>query len=262
MSEWSVRPRGGGVRLDLEANPLQVLVWMLLLVLVSLKITLPPYVQVGIVNVNIPPPWTWPNVSGWEVVLWMAAIMLAVAGAWIFEGACRRFCRALRFGDGDAADFSGRGDQALGWWILWVLAGRDWSFRGGERVVLGGALYLLGIWATVNVMRWFAAHVELSSGRRFAFQGTFRELLGWHILMVLSIVTIVGWAWVAAAFYRWAAENTRAKDAVLVFHGAGPEVLWRTLAAILFCCPIVTIPWAWLWYTRWLVRSVTMEPRP
>jgi hypothetical protein len=128
-------------------------------------------------------------------------------------------------------------------------------------VALEIALYFLGIRASLGVIRWFTAHVELRSGRRFEFRGEYAELLGWHIVLVLSIFTIVGWAWVLAAFFRWMARKTRGGDAVLAFHGEAVEMLSRTLVAILWCLPVVTMPWAWLWWTRWVVRSTTVEVR-
>ena len=36
------------------------------------------------------------------------------------------------------------------------------------------------------------------------------------------------------------------------------QTLYLTLAAILFSIPLVTIPWAWLWFTRWLVQNTTI----
>jgi uncharacterized membrane protein YjgN (DUF898 family) len=96
------------------------------------------------------------------------------------------------------------------------------------------------------------------AGERFRFHGTIRELLGWQILNGLAAITIIGWAWSTAAMYRWAAENTRSEHRALKFHGKGFEILWRSLATLLFCLPIVTIPWALLWYTRWLVSQVTI----
>jgi hypothetical protein len=114
MSEVGAPPRVNAVRMDLQANPLQVLVWMLLLLLVSVRISLPPYVRIGVVVVNVAPPWSRANAPA-LMVIWIVAVLVALAGAWVFEGACRRFCRALWFSDGDAADFSGRGGQILGW---------------------------------------------------------------------------------------------------------------------------------------------------
>jgi uncharacterized membrane protein YjgN (DUF898 family) len=75
----------------------------------------------------------------------------------------------------------------------------------------------------------------------------------------LAVLTIIGRAWSGAATYRWMARSTRAKDRTLRFHGKGHQVLWRVPAMILMCLPVLTIPWAFLWYTRWIVANVTLE---
>jgi hypothetical protein len=189
------------------------------------------------------------------ILAWLAWVVSALAGPWVFEAMCRWFVRALRFSDDGSADFSGSGIEILGWWVIWVLAGRRWGLGSVEDV----ALNLIGLWATVNVLRWFVSHVTFSAGRRLSFSGGFAELLGWEILLALSVLTVIGWAWAMAAIYRWLARNVRGDGVALHFHGEGHQVLWRTLAAILFSLPIITIPWAWLWYVRWLVRSATIE---
>ena len=56
--------------------------------------------------------------------------------------------------------------------------------------------------------------------------------------------------------------NTTAKDEAVRFHGEGLQILWRTVVAVLWSVPVVTIPWAWLWYTRWLVQNTTIEGQP
>jgi len=71
-----------------------------------------------------------------------------------------------------------------------------------EGVLLDIALFFLGLWATLNILRWFVGHVELSSSRGFSFLGTYVELLGWEILLALSVLTVIGWAWVLAAIWR------------------------------------------------------------
>jgi hypothetical protein len=139
------------------------------------------------------------------------------------------------------------------------LAGRRWNVPAPEGVLLGIALFFLGLWGTLNILRWLVGHVEFSSSRRFSFLGTYVELLQWEILLALSVLTVIGWAWVLAAMCRWMARNTRGDDIALRFHGVGQQILWRTVVAILFSIPIVTIPWVWLWYARWLVRNTTME---
>jgi uncharacterized membrane protein YjgN (DUF898 family) len=230
-----------------------VLAWLVLAALVSIRVSLPVAIRLSLISVNFAPPW-----GHGSIVLWSLALLLAIAGVWLFEAACRWFCRNLRFSDDTTADFSGRAGEILVWWVIWVLAGRNWGLGRLPEGLLQLALYFLGLWATFHVIGWFVSHVELSSGQRFSFTGGYVDLLGWQILLALSVVTVIGWAWVLAAMFRWLASSTRSKDAAVEFHGQGHQILWRTLAAILFSVPLVTIPWAWLWYTRWLVRNTTL----
>jgi len=233
--------------------------WLLLMALVSVKIPLPPAIHIRILCICVSPPWIGNAPSPWLMLAWILSVILAIAGAWIFAGACRWFCRHLRFSDDTRADFSGRGGQILGWWILCVLADLTWNIPAPEGVLLAIAMYFLGLWATLNILRWFVGHVKLSSNRRLSFFGTYVELLGWEILLTLSVLTVIGWAWVLAAIGRWMARNTRGDDIALRFHGVGLQILWRTVVAILCSIPIVTIPFVWLWYTRWLVQNTTIE---
>jgi hypothetical protein len=236
-----------------------VLLWLLLMALVDMKFSLPPAVSIGILNIDVGRQWIGYAPSPWLIPAWILSSILVIAGAWIFAGACRWFCRHLRFSDDTSADFSGRGGQILGWWILCVLPGHDWNIPAPERVLLAIALFFLGLWGTLNILRWIVGHVRISSSRGFSFFGTYVELLGWEILLTLSVLTVIGWAWVLAAIGRWMARNTRGNDIALRFHGVGLQILWRTVVAILCSIPIVTIPFVWLWYTRWLVQNTTIE---
>ena len=227
--------------------------------LMGIGISLPPAIHIRILSIDVSPPWGWSAPSPWLTLAWILSVILAIAAVWVFEGACRWFCRSLRFSDATRAGFSGRGGQVLGWWILCALAGRRWNIHAPEGVLLEIALCVLGLWGALNILRWFVGHVALSSSRGFSFLGTYAELVGWEILLGLSVLTVIGWAWVLAAMYRWLARNTRANDIALRVHGLGRQILWRTVVAILFSIPVVTIPWVWLWYARWLVQTTTIE---
>jgi hypothetical protein len=253
---FPVRPLHHEVHLDFAGEALEVLGWLVLFALVSVRVSIGPGINVNLVKIS--PPWLMSFSAPWLVAAWILSILLAITGVWLFEPACRWFCRNLNFSDDSAADFSGRGAEILPWWSLWVLAGRSWGLGRMLDDLLQLALYFLGLWATLNIVRWFVSHVELSSGRRYSFTGAYVELLAWQILLLLSMVTLIGWAWVLAAMFRWLAGRTRSKDTALEFRGEGHQILWRTLAAILFCIPLVTIPWAWLWYVRWLVQNTTI----
>ena len=256
---FPVRPRHHVVHLDFLGHPLEVLGWVLLFALSSVRSPLPTAIHVNILSINVPPPWSTDAPSSWQTPAWILSVILAIAGTWVVAAACRWFCRNLRFSDNTTADFSGRGGQVLGWWVLSLLVGRTWNLPTPEGVLLCIALSLLGVWGALNVWRWFVSHVELSSSRRFSFFGAYVELLGWEILLILSVLTVIGWAWALAALYRWMARNTRSQDVALRFHGEGHQILWRTVVAILGSIPLVTIPWMWLWYARWMVGNTTIE---
>jgi len=175
--------------------------------LVSVRISLPPAIHIGIVNFNVPPPWTWDAPPPWLILAWILSVILAIAGAWIFAGACRWFCRYLRFSDDTKSRFfrPGRTDSGLvGFMCIgWPQMERPHAggCPAGHRAVLPWPV------GTLNILRWLVGHVELSSSREFSFLGTYVELLQWEILLALSVLTIIGWAWVLAAMCRWMARK-------------------------------------------------------
>ncbi len=204
------------------------------------------------------------EVAGW-ILLFLASLVVIVAPAWVLAAWCRWFCRKLEFSDGTTVEFVGKGGQILLWMVASIVV------TGVAQVALSGLL-TGGFW--LNVMRdlaltvataaltwavigWMVENLRLSSGLRLRFTGEYQGLLGWMLLYQLAGLTIVGWAWVLAAIYRWVARHIKGENIAFEFHGEGHQVLWRTIAMVLMSLPIVTIPWAWLWYKRWIVRSVT-----
>jgi hypothetical protein len=107
--------------------------------------------------------------------------------------------------------------------------------------------------------RWTINHLELN-GRQWRFDGSVWGFIGWNLLVSVSILTIIGWAWAMAGFYDWIASHVRDAGGDLRFLGAGHQVLWRTIVLVPFCIPIVTIPWAIKWYYDWLVSQLELTP--
>ena len=74
------------------------------------------------------------------------------------------------------------------------------------------------------ILRWFAANLS-SNGQPLpiAFNGSVWAYLGWYILMVLSFITIIGWAWVSRldALDLPQYQGTRRE---VVFNGTGLEI--------------------------------------
>ena len=114
-------------------------------------------------------------------------------------------------------------------------------------------------WMTV---RWIAANLS-SNGERLpvVFSGSALGYVGWYLLMWLSVITIIGWAWVVPAWMRWICRNIAGTRREVSFNGTGWEVLWRSVLFILGWVLLIPIPWVMRWYTSWYVSQFALVER-
>jgi len=178
---------------------------------------------------------------------------------------------------------------ALVWYIKWLVPcvqvpGRpNLSFLGAAMTIVPwyfGALVLFvgvaltGIQLLNNLMffvqialywlflKWFIAN--LASNEQplgLSFSGSFWAYLGWSVLAVISVITIIGWAWVYVASLRWVCRNIQGTRREVVFIGTGLEFLWRALVAVIASSFIIPIPWMYRWMSRWLASQTVLAER-
>ena len=206
---------------------------------------------------------------GW-LLLAIVSALVVIPLAWVYAATGRWVCRNVKFSDGTTAAFRGTGGQILGWIILYlaVIIGfqfantaiaRQPSLAGLALLPLLFVVYIAALVAILlKIIGWVVSNVELSSGPPLSFTGTFMELVGWNLLIVLSAVTIIGWAWATGALYRWYARNTRGQGIEFQLLGKGHQILWRTLVTVLASMLIIPIPWMYLWLMRWFVQNFSM----
>ena len=75
--------------------------------------------------------------------------------------------------------------------------------------------------------------------------------------MIVSFVTIIGWAWVIKFTMQWICRNVRG-TARFEFTATGLSVLWRTLVFALLSALVIPIPWILRWYTTWYISQVSV----
>ena len=111
-------------------------------------------------------------------------------------------------------------------------------------------------------VRWIAANFS-SNGQQLpiAFKGSALGYVGWYLLLYISVITIIGWAWVITAWMRWMCRHIEGTRREIVFKATGLEFLWRSLVAFLACLFIIPIPWVMRWYTRWYVSQFALVER-
>ena len=68
------------------------------------------------------------------------------------------------------------------------------------------------------VIRWIASNLS-SNGQPLpiAFNGSALGYVGWQVLLYVSFITIVGWAWVVTAWMRWICRNIDGTQREVIF---------------------------------------------
>jgi len=112
------------------------------------------------------------------------------------------------------------------------------------------------------VLRWIVGNLA-SNGQKLptAFDGSVWTYIGWQLLLIISFITIIGWAWVITAMIRWICRNISGTRREIVFSGSGIGVLWRTIVMAIGCSFIIPIPWVIRWYARWYISQFAVVER-
>jgi GYF domain 2 len=182
------------------------------------------------------------------------------------------------------------------WLIVWILKwivpqarvpGRpNLSFTGNATTLVpwyfGGIVLLVAVYYSINnevqwpnqlaeliqillywlFIRWLVANLA-SNGQPLglSFAGSFWAYLGWNILFVLAIFTVIGWAWVMAAQARWLCRNIQGTRRQVVYKGTGLQNLWRSVVFVICCAFIIPIPWMYRWMMRWQLSQTALVER-
>ena len=125
-------------------------------------------------------------------------------------------------------------------------------------IVSVGTLYLS---AKVNLefFKWQCANTRSTSGVTMQCVAPDGGYFWRWLLVAVSFVTIVGWAWAATWALKWLFSHVKAEGRTISFHGSGGQLLWRATVSIIACLPIVTIPWVIAWGYRWFVSQLQVE---
>ena len=203
---------------------------------------------------------------GWSALALICSILI-IPAAWGIVPLFKWLVGESRFSDNTQADFIGKPTQI--WWILALIL-----FIGQIPMVVGSTdqtssilisyglpfLFLpLTAFLWLLLVRWILESIQLSCGTRLRFNASYGPFLGWAALNMVSVFTIIGWAWVSTAFYRWICSHIEGGGQTVLFHGKGHEFLWRTLLTFLGSIFIIPAPWLFLWLFRWLFDQIEVR---
>lgn len=147
------------------------------------------------------------------------------------------------------------------WYVFIVIALLTYAGVTGisyiQLIVIPLQAYLS--WMTV---RWITANIS-SNGQPLGlnFTGPVWSYIGWYVLLNISFITIIGWAWVTTAWMRWMCRNVEGTRREIFFNASGLQLLWRTLVFGLASAFIIPIPWVLRWYGHWYISQFSVgEP--
>ena len=207
----------------------------------------------GQLSVDLP---LW-SFLGWCILL-VVGNLVVVPAPWIATGYYRWLFPRVHVPQRPNIGFTGQvGDI---WYVFIALAILGYAGLYGDLFQL--AAIPLQAFLSWMILRWVVANIS-SNGQPIAmtFNGSPWAFIGWQFLMFLAMFTIIGWAWVMAAWMRWICRHVAGTRREIIFVGTGLQLLWRTLAFGLGCLLIIPIPWVLRWYFTWSMTQFALVDR-
>lgn len=196
----------------------------------------------------------------WRSLVFFIGAIFVIPFPWVFVMYCRWIVSCTHVPARPNLSFTGQALTVLWWYLGAIVLIICLSLTGIRYVdaltfLIQFALYWLAI-------KWFIANIA-SNGRPLglSFSGSIWGYLGWNILAVLSVITIIGWAWVYTAQMRWICRHIEGTRREVVFEASGLQYLWRGLVTVLACCFIIPIPWVLRWFVRWQASQTVLVER-
>lgn len=192
----------------------------------------------------------------WRSLVLILGFIFVIPLPWTLLMYCRWVVSCVQVPQRPNLGFTGRAVDLMWFYaavLLYVAAA--WS----ESQALNFAVNVVQLVLYWLLIKWFVANLT-SNGQPLGlrFSGSFWGFLGWSLLSVLSIITIIGWAWVYVAQLRWMCRHIEGTRRAVVFNGTGLEFFWRAIVTALLSVLIIPLPWAYRWFARWLASQTAL----
>jgi hypothetical protein len=196
----------------------------------------------------------------WRSLVLLIGLIFIIPAPWALVWYINWFVPCVHVPGRPNLSFVGTAMTIVPWYFGALVLFIGVALIGSE--LLNNLMFLVQIVLYWLFVRWLVANLasnEQSLG--LSFSGSFWAYLGWTILAGISIITIIGWAWVYTASLRWVCRNIQGTRREVVFVGTGLEFLWRAIVAVIASLFIIPIPWMYLWMSRWLASQTILAER-
>ena len=200
----------------------------------------------------------------WRGLVTSLGMMLVIPGPWLIVWFLQWIVPRVRVPGRPNLSFTGNAMTLVPWYFggLFLIVVAVYYSLNNEVQWPNHLVELVQILLYWLFIRWLIANLA-SNGQPLglSFAGSFWAYLGWNILFGLSILTIIGWAWVMAAQARWLCRNIQGTQRQVVYNGTGLQNLWRALVFVICCAFIIPIPWMYRWMMRWQLSQTELVAR-
>jgi hypothetical protein len=196
----------------------------------------------------------------WRSLALLIGMIFIIPGPWVVVWYLRWIVPCVHVPGRLNLSFAGQAMTLVPWYFGIVILAIGCSLAGIHW--LNNLMFLIQIAFYWLFLKWFVAN--LASNEQplgLSFSGSFWVYLGWNVLAIISLFTIIGWAWVYVAGIRWICRNIQGTRREVVFEGAGLEFLWRSLVTAFACAFIIPIPWVYRWLMQWLASQTSLVER-
>ena len=213
---------------------------------------------------GVGPPQSFLPVWGlfWRSIVASLGISLVFAAPWAGLWFYRWFAGRLALPNGVRLFLQGDIDQCwpifVGFGLIGLGLGLVNQNPTGEAIA--GVLLLVNAGLSFALTGWFSRALRSEDGSfKVSFEGGFWTFIGWSVLFLFAVETIIGWAWILKLMLRWICFQTVGTHE-FEFTGTGLGILWRTFAAALGCAFILPIPWMIRWLCSWFLSRIVVTP--
>ncbi|MHC4050953.1 DUF4339 domain-containing protein [Bradyrhizobium sp. 25ACV] len=196
----------------------------------------------------------------WRTLLLAIGSCFIIPVPWLFVWYTKWIVPCIKVPGRPNLSFTGSAMTLVPWFFGFIVLAIVLGFVGSQ--LLSNLLFIVQIVLYWLLIKWLIAN--LASNEQplgLSFTGSVWAYIGWNLLFAISIITIIGWAWVAAAQMRWFCRSIEGTRREIVFKGSGLDILWRGIVAAILCSLIIPIPWVYRWIMNWFASQTVLAPR-
>jgi len=193
-----------------------------------------------------------------RILLVIIGTVLVIPAPWVMTSFYRWFIPQIDLPNDRRVTFAGEAGEI---WYIFMLRALT-SYGGAIHQAVPLVLLFFIAFLDLTIIRWVAGKLRWEGqSEQLRFAGGYGGVLACFLAFAFSLITIIGWAWVATAATRWICRNIEGSGAQLSFVASGWGLLWRTIVFSLACAFVIPIPWMIAWYTRWMVSQFHLSAR-